>query len=224
MFNSRMTDTSPAPSRASGSQSPARGAARTLDLALIGVFAALIAVLAFAPPIPVGNAGVPITLQSLGVALAGLVLGPWRGFAAAGLYVTLGLLGLPILAGFSGGLGVLAGPSAGYLLAFPFTALLAGLGARAVVRRSRPRWWIPLLFLVALGASVLCTHVLGIAGMSVNLGVTLAEAFVMDIVFWPGDVIKSLAAAAAAALLHRAYPALLVRHDRQRRHSPAGRR
>ncbi len=49
-----------------------------MNVALIGVFAALIAVLTFAPPIPAGNAGVPITLQSLGVALAGLVLGPWR--------------------------------------------------------------------------------------------------------------------------------------------------
>lgn len=105
----------------------AQSAHRTVDIAMIGVFAALIAVLALAPPIPVGNAGVPITLQTMGVALAGLALGPWRGAAAAGLYVALGLLGLPIFSGFAGGLGVLAGPSAGYLLSFPLTALITGL-------------------------------------------------------------------------------------------------
>lgn len=189
----------------------AQSAHRTVDIALIGVFAALIAVLAFAPPIPVGGAGVPITLQTLGVALAGLALGPWRGSAAAGLYVALGLLGLPIFSGFAGGLGVLAGPSAGYLLSFPLTALITGLLARAVLRRSPPRWWVPLLFCAAAAGSVLATHPLGILGMSFTLDVSLQEAFLMDIVFWPGDLAKSLAGAGAAALLHRTYPTLLAR-------------
>lgn len=192
-------------------RSGAQSAHRTFDLALVGVFAALIAVLAFAPPIPVGNAGVPITLQTLGVALAGLVLGPWRGAAAAGLYVALGLLGLPIFAGFAGGLGVLAGPSAGYLLSYPLTALITGLAARAALRRAPRRWWVPALFLAAAAGSILATHPAGILGMSINLDVSLREAFFMDIVFWPGDLAKSLAAAAAAALLHRTYPALLAR-------------
>ena len=188
-----------------------RGRNPAQDIALIGVFAALIAVLAFAPPIPVGNFGVPITLQTLGVALTGLVLGPWRGFAAAGLYVALGLLGLPIFAGFVGGFGVLAGPSAGYLLAFPVTALVTGLMARASLRRGPARWRVPLLFLAAIGGSILVTHPLGILGMSINLEVSLFEALLFDIVFWPGDVVKSLVAAAAAALVHRAAPWILAR-------------
>lgn len=181
------------------------------DIALIGVFAGLIAVLALVPPIPVGNFGVPITLQTLGVALAGLVLGPWRGFAAAGLYVALGLLGLPIFANFAGGLGVLAGPSVGYLLAFPITALVTGFVARAVVRRDQGRWRVPLLFVAAITGSILVTHPLGILGMSINLEISVREAFFLDIAFWPGDVVKSAAASAAAALVHRAYPAILTR-------------
>ncbi|MEA5116442.1 MAG: biotin transporter BioY, partial [Propionicimonas sp.] len=63
------------------------------DLALVAVFAALIAVFALTP-IPVGVIGVPITLQTLAVALAGLVLGGWRGFLATLLYVVVGLAGL----------------------------------------------------------------------------------------------------------------------------------
>lgn len=188
-----------------------RGGIPAQSIALIGVFAALIAVLAFAPPIPVGSFGVPITLQTMGVALAGLVLGPWRGLAAAGLYVALGLLGLPIFAGFAGGFGVLAGPSAGYLLAFPIAALVSGLIARAVVRRAARRWWMPLLFLAAIAGSILATHPAGILGLSLNLQIGVREALMMDILFWPGDVVKSLTAAAAAALVHRAAPWVLVR-------------
>lgn len=188
-----------------------RGLNPAQDIALIGVFAALIAVLAFAPPIPIGNFGVPITLQTMGIALAGLILGPWRGAAAAALYVVLGLLGLPIFAGFVGGFGVLAGPSAGYLLAWPLTALVTGFIARIVLRRGSVRWRVPLLFVAAIAGSILVTHPAGIVGMSINLEVSLREAFFFDIVFWPGDVIKSLVAAGAAALVHRSAPWILAR-------------
>lgn len=54
-------------------------AGRAGDIALIAVFAALLAAFAIMPPIPVGPAGVPITLQTFAIALCGLVLGPWRG-------------------------------------------------------------------------------------------------------------------------------------------------
>ena len=63
------------------------------DLALIAVFAALIAAFSLTPAIPVAG-GVPITLQTLAVVLAGLVLGPVRGFLAALLYVLVGMAGL----------------------------------------------------------------------------------------------------------------------------------
>lgn len=155
----------------------------------------------------------PITLQTMGIALAGLVLGPWRGAAAAALYVVLGLLGLPIFAGFVGGFGVLAGPSAGYLLAWPLTALVTGFIARIVLRRGSVRWRVPLLFVAAIAGSILVTHPAGIVGMSINLEVSLREAFFFDIVFWPGDVIKSLVAAGAAALVHRSAPGFWLGDD-----------
>ena len=59
------------------------------DLALIAVFAALIAAFSLTPAIPI-TGGVPITLQTLAVVLAGLVLGPWRGFLATLLYLAVG--------------------------------------------------------------------------------------------------------------------------------------
>jgi biotin transport system substrate-specific component len=180
------------------------------DLALIWVFAALTAASIAVPPIPAGNLlGVPITLQTMVVTLAGLVLGGTRGFAAIGLYVLLGLVGLPILSGYHGGLGVLAAPSAGYLLSFPFAAALAGLLASVIVRRSR-RLTALWLFLAAAAATVL-THAAGIAGMMVNGQLPLPTAALADLPFIPGDLVKNAVAAAIAVSLHKAFPDLLRR-------------
>src|SRR5690625_5169962 len=163
-----------------------RGRWGARDLAFVAVFAALIAVLAAMPAIPVGGAGVPITLQTLGIALTGMVLGPARAFLASALYVALGLIGLPILANFTGGFGVLAGPSAGYLLAFPLYALALGAVAAWLVKRFRGWKLWALLLVGGVLTSFLTVHPLGIVGMSVNLGLTFPQAFVADTPFWPG--------------------------------------
>ncbi|MDN5658389.1 biotin transporter BioY [Brevibacterium sandarakinum] len=181
------------------------------DIALIAVFAALLAAFAIMPPIPVGPAGVPITLQTFAIALCGLVLGPWRGGAAVLLYVVLGLLGLPIFSGMSGGIGVLAGPSAGYITSFTLYALATGFVARWAIRRFRgSKLWIA-LFVGALGSSLLLNHPLGILGMSINADLPLGVAAVADLVYWPGDIIKNILAVSVAILIHRAFPDVLRR-------------
>lgn len=180
------------------------------DLSLIAVFAALTAAFALMPAVPIGAVGVPITLQTLAVMLTGVILGPGRGAAAIGLYLAAGLAGLPIFAGFSGGLGVLAGPSAGYLIAFPLAAAVAGWLAGAVLKRARRMRYL-LVFLACMTASLLVIHPLGIAGMMVNLNLDLRTAVLADIVFLPGDVIKNLVAAAMGLTVYRAFPRLLDR-------------
>ena len=178
------------------------------DLSLIAVFAALIAALSIVPGIPVGPLGVPITLQTLGVVLAGVVLGPGRGTAAVLLYLAAGLIGLPVFSGFSGGVGVLAGPSAGYLLGFPLAALLAGwLTTRSVARTGRFR--APVVFLACLIASLLTVHPLGVAGLLVNAGLDPVPALLVDVAYLPGDVVKNLLATVLGAAVHRAFPRLL---------------
>jgi biotin transport system substrate-specific component len=198
-------------SRANSSSGvPSRKRWDTTDLSLVAVFAALIAALAILPGIPVGALGVPITLQTLGVMLAGIVLGPARGTAAVLLYLVAGLIGLPVFSGFRGGFGVLAGPSAGYLLAFPLAACIAGALAVVVVRRAT-RFRGALLFLSCLAASLLTVHPLGIAGLMVNAGLPLQEALVVDAAYLPGDVLKNVVAAGIAVSVHRAFPRLLRR-------------
>ena len=182
------------------------------DLALVAVFAGVISAATLAPAIPVGPVGVPITLQTLAVALTAMILGPWRGFAATALYVIVGLAGLPVFAGGASGLGVLAKPSAGYLLAFPLAALLIGFLTRIVLTRTEGRnglrW--ALLLLAGLAGSFVFVHPMGIAGIALNAGLPLDKAFLADLVYWPGDIIKNIAASFVALAVHRAFPGLLV--------------
>ncbi|MDD6490000.1 MAG: biotin transporter BioY [Clostridia bacterium] len=88
------------------------------------VFTAIIAVLAQIS-IPLGII-VPFTLQTLGVFIASAMLGWKRGTLSVILYVLLGIIGLPVFAGFSGGAAVLFGATGGYIIGFIFTALAVG--------------------------------------------------------------------------------------------------
>lgn len=181
------------------------------DLAYVAVFAALLAALSLAPAIPMGPIGVPITLQTLGVALCGLCLGPWRGSAAVLLYTLVGLAGLPVFAQGRAGIGVLATPTAGYLIAFPIATLIVGFAARYLVRRGLTRWtplWF-VLVLVVVRILVICP--IGVMGLMRALGISAGEAFMVDLPFWIGDLIKSVIAAFLAYGVHRAFPRLLGR-------------
>ncbi|MFK0000804.1 biotin transporter BioY [Paenarthrobacter sp. NPDC090522] len=205
-----MTQTNPAP--------PARTVARkrwtATDLGLIAVFAALVAASSLVPGIPVGALGVPITLVTLTVMLSGLVLGAGRGFAAVGLYVLLGLAGLPIFSGGRSGLGILATPSAGYIIAFPLAAAATGALAAVIIRKT-VRFRALLLFVATMVSSVVIIHGLGVLGMMVNGKLDFTKAFIADLPYYPGDILKNVLAVLIAVALHKAFPDVLVRRVKQ---------
>lgn len=183
-------------------------AAPARDLALVAVFAALIAACALAPTLQL-SAQVPITFQTLAVALSGAVLGARRGFLATALYLLVGFAGMPIFAGGKAGLAVLQGPSVGYLISFPLAAALTGWLVQ-LIRARRPVTSPAPIFVAGFASSVLLVHPLGMLGLMVRLPTDLAGAWAIDRWFWPGDVLKSLAMAVVAAAVHRAFPDLLT--------------
>jgi biotin transport system substrate-specific component len=188
---------------------PASASSPSRDIALIAAFAALISASAYVGAIPVGSAGVPITLQTLTVMLAGCILGPVRGFSAVTLYLALGAVGLPVFAEHSSGIGVFTGPSGGYLLSFPIAAALGGFLVKYVARDRRTRALV--VFACSIAASILVIHPLGIIGMMLHFDVSFLEAATWDMPFWLGDVVKTSLVAMIAAEVHRAFPQLLHR-------------
>lgn len=188
------------------------------DLTNIAVFAALTAAISVLPGIPLGASGVPLTLQTLAVLLTGLVLGGTRGFLAIALYVLTGLIGVPVFAGFRGGLEVLADPSAGYILSFPFAAAAAGYVAQWLIPARRAndggatnaRYERTGTYTLRLLAGALAGFVVfrigGVIGLVINPRMPLEDAFLADLVFWPGDLVKALLAAGIAVGVHKAFP------------------
>ena len=142
---------------------------------------------------------VPFTLQVLAVMLSGLLLGPRYGALAQAVYVLVGAVGVPVFAEFRGGLGVILGPTGGYLVSYPVAAAVAGLAAGAARSGSRRRALLTGFLWGCAGLGVI--YVFGATWLSVVTDLPFAAALAQGaLIFVPFDLIKvSLAAVVAAA-------------------------
>lgn len=184
-------------------RAPARSATR--DLAQIAVFAALIVVLGLPGQISIGSAGVPITLQTLGVMLAGSLLG-WRKGALSVLVVMVIGLALPVLAGGRTTLASLSGPTAGFLVGWIPAVIVIGLLTAWMMPRYR---LIPGLLINILGG-ILAIYAVGVCGMLLRTELTLGGAIAANTVFLPGDLVKAVVTAIVAQQVHKARPGLIA--------------
>ncbi len=158
------------------------------SLALVSLFAALMAVFGLIPKIDL-PLGVPITLQTLGVMLAGCLLGPRRGLQAMLLFLVAVALGLPLLSGGRGGFGVFMAPAAGYLLAWPLGAWVTGM-LMAALPATTPRSSATSAFLASALGGLLVVHACGVVGLVKIANLSWTQAFFGTLVFVPGDLIK----------------------------------
>lgn len=110
-----------------------------MKLTMMTRAALMAAVTAVAAQIVVPLFPVPFTLQVFAVVLAGLLLGPRYGALSMSIYLLVGAVGLPVFAGLSGGIGIILGPTGGYLLSYPVAAAVAGFAAYAAVNAVRRR-------------------------------------------------------------------------------------
>ena len=124
------------------------------DLGYIAVSTAFLSVSAWVA-VPVG--GIPITLQILVLCLSAVLLGAKRGTLATLAYLLLGLVGVPVFAGFTGGVGVLLSPTGGYLVGFLPLSLLVGLAGEKLLERKNGK----LLLGLYMGAGVSLCYATG---------------------------------------------------------------
>ncbi|CUH54011.1 biotin transporter BioY [Shimia marina] len=176
----------------------------TKDIVYIALFAALTAALGLMPPIHFAGAALPpITAQSLGVMLAGAVLGAKRGGFALLLFIALVAVGLPLLSGGRGGFGVLLGTSGGFLLAWPFCAALIGY----LIENDSAAGPVKTGVYVALGGIALM-YAAGIPWMAFIGKLGLGKSLSIMVAYVPGDLVKVVLATLIARGLRRAYPNL----------------
>lgn len=130
--------------------------------------------------------GVPISLQDFIIGLAAVLLGMKRGTMATFLYLLLGLAGLPVFSGFTGGVGKLAGPTGGYLVGFLLLALIVGKAS------DMTESWIKIALALVLGQ--IADMAIGTVWLSQMAHMDLKAAlFVGVIPFLPGNAIKTVA-------------------------------
>ncbi|MDB5570595.1 MAG: BioY protein [Hyphomicrobiales bacterium] len=175
----------------------------TRDIVRAALFAALIGALGLVPrfDLPLA-AGVPITAQTLGVMLAGLLLGARVGAISVALFLFVVACGAPLLAGGRGGLGVFAGPTAGYLVGWVFGAAATGWAMRVCPFRSV----FARAVLASILGGVLVVYLFGITWLSWAANLTFERALLAGVLFLPGDLLKAVAAAFVAQAHARTAP------------------
>jgi biotin transport system substrate-specific component len=190
---------------------PATGAGKkrlsSRDLALVASFAALIAVLGLPGGIQVFGNAVPVTLQTLGIMLAGSILGWKRASLSVLVLLVLVAAGLPLLSGGRGGLAVFVGPSAGYLVGWVLGAAVIGWLVQTRLP-AYPMWWGAL---ANVAGGIAAVYLVGILVQAAVTGTSVLAAATLSLVFLPGDALKVVIATAVASAVHRGYPGITER-------------
>lgn len=168
----------------------------------IALFTAVVGVLGFFPPITLPVIPVPITLQTLGVMLAGGILGARRGGLSLLLFLLLLCIGLPLLAGGRGGIGPLVAPGGGYILSWPVAAFVIGY----LVEKNFRRLGYINVFVFNWIGGVLLINLCGITFMSVTGDLPWVATAISSMIFLPGDTAKAVIASYVTVKFNRLYP------------------
>ncbi len=172
------------------------------DMVYASLFAALTAALGLLPMIAVPGVSAPITAQSLGVMLAGSILGAKRGGLSMLIFIALVAAGLPLLAGGRGGIGIFMGATGGFAIGYILGAFVTGW---------LTEWmWSRFNFFRAYVASVIggigIVYLLGVPWLAAVSKISLSNAAVGSLVFIPGDILKAVLASVIAVSVKKAYP------------------
>ncbi len=177
---------------------------KTRDMVYVALFAGIVAALGLIPPIPL-PLGIPITMQSFGVMLAGAILGARLGGLSLLIFVLLVAVGSPVLSGGRGGIGYLFGPTGGYILSWPLAAFIIGL----LIELFWNKLTVWKVFIINIIGGILVVYTIGITYFVLITDIGLKAAIIGNLLFIPGDLIKAYAAAWIAIKIKNAYPLIL---------------
>lgn len=167
----------------------------TRDMTLIAMFAAVTAVLSQIT-IPLGFTPIPVNLATLSVLIAGGLLGSIKGAISQLVYLLIGAVGIPVFSGFRGGVGILVGPTGGYIIGYVIGAFVVGIIIEKCDRK------IPTL-VGAMVAGMIVLYATGTLWFMISTKNGLVASLTMCVVpFLIGDAFKI---AAATFLVRRLY-------------------
>ncbi|MBP2650985.1 MAG: BioY protein [Firmicutes bacterium] len=159
-------------------------------------FAALTAVMSFIA-IPLPFTPVPIVCQNLAVMLTGSILSARQAGWSMLIYLLLGAVGIPVFAGFSGGMGVILGPTGGFLISYLPAVILI-----ALLKGASNQFWV--LGLANFIGGIGVVYLVGVPWLSVVTGMDLQKALIVGALpFIPGDVVKVVAATIIGAAVNK---------------------
>lgn len=168
----------------------------TRQLTLIGLMTAITCVIApFSIPIPFSP--VPISFTGLALFISLYVLGTKKAFISYTVYLLLGVIGLPVFSGFSGGMGKVVGPTGGYLLGFFFLIWIAGYFI--------DRWPSKKVMTISgMMLGVVVCNTFGTIWLSRLLGISFVTGLASGVIpYIPGDIAKIIIAAFIGPVLRK---------------------
>lgn len=170
----------------------------TQKMVLIALMTAITCIMApFSLPIPFSP--VPISLTNLVICISIFVLDYKAATLSYIIYLLLGLAGLPIFSGFTGGFGKLAGPTGGYLIGFIFLALIAGL----FVDKAQGRYRY-VLYVVGMVLGSIVTYAFGTIWLAKQMNLTFVQGLAAGVIpYLPGDILKIVIAMVIGPVLKR---------------------
>lgn len=145
----------------------------TKELILCGIFAALIAILAQIS-IPLPFTTIPLTLQIVAIGVTGIILGSKCGFISILIYILIGAMGVPVFAGFKGGLSALLGHTGGFILGFPIMVWIIGY--------VKEKFNSPMLTVISLVLGLFIDYITGTILFSLITGNTIINSIMLCVI------------------------------------------
>lgn len=157
---------------------------KRMNVIMLTFTAMMVAILCVLAPFSIPLSKVPISMATFIVYLAGIILGTKYAVICVIVYLLIGSVGLPVFAGGASGIGILAGPTGGYLVGYLFIAFFTGLFVKIGKNKI-------MLTLAGMIIGTLVCYTLGTIWLGIQLSLPPMAALMAGVIpFVPGDIIK----------------------------------